>query len=91
VDFDYDPPISRSTEDIMVNITEKVVSVLGVRDLARLDFRLSKEGRPYFIEINPLPGLARDYSDFPNICKAGGLHYDEMIAGIVDNAKERMR
>jgi D-alanine-D-alanine ligase len=91
VEFDYDPELSVDTEDKMKQMTKKVISVLGVRDLARLDFRLTKDNVPYFIEINPLPGLAKGYSDFPNICRANGMDYEELIDKIIKNANERMR
>jgi D-alanine-D-alanine ligase len=35
----------------------KAFEALGCRDFARLDFRISAGGVPYFLEINPLPGL----------------------------------
>lgn len=88
--FDYSPSISSHIEEKMKQMTKKVVSILGVRDFARLDFKLSKEDVPYFIEINPLPGLAKDYSDFSNICKANGMIYENMIEKILENAKERV-
>jgi D-alanine-D-alanine ligase len=91
VEFDYDPEISADTEDKIKQMTKKVISVLGVRDLARLDFRLTKDDAPYFIEINPLPGLAKGYSDFPNICRANGMDFEELIDKIIKNANERMR
>jgi D-alanine-D-alanine ligase len=91
VRFDYDPDIGRDAADKMEQITKTVISVLGVKDLARLDFRLTKDDMPYFIEINPLPGLAKGYSDFPNICEENGMKYEELIERIILNAKERMR
>ena len=35
----------------------RAFDALGCRDIARIDFRV-KDGVPYFIEANPLPGLA---------------------------------
>ena len=31
--------------------------VLGLRDVARIDFRLGEDGRIYFLEVNALPSL----------------------------------
>jgi D-alanine-D-alanine ligase len=89
--FDYAPDISPRIEEKIKKTSAEVIKALGVRDLARLDFRLSPSGEPYFIEINPLPGLAKNYSDFPNIFRENGIGFDELIGRIVENAKERMR
>ena len=61
---------------------------LGCRDFARLDFRVSPQGVPYFLEINPLPGLGAQ-SDLVIMAKELGWTYEGLIAGVVDAALER--
>jgi len=78
--------------DIRVNIERtaaKIYKVLNCRDFARIDFRLSPEGKLYFIEINPLPGLAPGYSDFPIIAGFCGIDHTSLILGILDSALTR--
>src|SRR3989338_4956921 len=36
----------------------QVYNVLGCRDYGRIDFRLSKDGVPYVLEMNPNPGIS---------------------------------
>ena len=64
-------------------------NVLGCRDFARLDFRVSPEGVAYFLEVNPLPGLNPKTSDLPIMARKMGLDYAELIAKIFDAALER--
>lgn len=61
---------------------------LGCRDFARLDFRVSAEGVPYFIEINPLSGLGT-HSDLVIMAKETGQTHQELIAGVLNAALER--
>jgi len=61
---------------------------LGCRDFARLDFRVSPEGVPYFLEINPLAGLGTQ-SDLVIMAKELGWTYEGLITGVVDAALER--
>jgi D-alanine-D-alanine ligase len=62
--------------------------VLGCRDVARIDFRV-RHGVPYFLEVNPLPGLNPDTGDLVLIAKAMGVTHAELIATIVNEAKAR--
>ena len=73
----------------MKNTAEAVYKILGCLDLARIDFRLSEDGCLFFIEINPLPGLAPDYSDFPMLAGYNGMEYDDLIRAIVSCALKR--
>ena len=61
---------------------------LGCRDVARLDYRL-RDGVPYFIEANPLPGLHPITSDLTILCKLMGLSHGELIAHILTAAIQR--
>ncbi len=62
---------------------------LGCRDVARIDFRL-RNHVPYFLEVNPLPGLNPLTSDLPIIGRAIGIEYPELIGRIVQAATERL-
>jgi len=66
----------------------KVFKVLGCRDFARLDFRVSPEGVPYFLEINPLPGLG-SYSDLVIMADKSGWTHQELINAVLDAALKR--
>ena len=62
---------------------------LGIRDLARMDFRVSADGTPYFIEVNPLPGLNPISGDYVIMGKAMGWSYNALIGAVLNSAIER--
>jgi D-alanine-D-alanine ligase len=62
---------------------------LGCRDVARVDFRMDAEGKVYFIESNPLPGLAPGWSDLVLIAQAAGIEYRALIGEILSCAIRR--
>lgn len=65
---------------------------LGCRDWSRVDVRLSDDGRPHVLEINPLPGVLPDpeqNSCFPKAARAAGIAYDEMIRTVLRAGLER--
>lgn len=87
---DYECP-ARLRQEVLDNIalsSVKSFEVLGCRDFARVDFRVGSDGIPYFIEINPLPGLG-DYSDLVIMALKLGLKYEELIGAILSAALER--
>jgi D-alanine-D-alanine ligase len=73
----------------MVDTAKRVYEILGCKDCARIDFRLSPAGGLYFIEINPLPGLAPGYSDFPMIAGFNGMDYASLVRSILGSALKR--
>ena len=62
---------------------------LGCRDVARIDFRL-RDGVPYFIEANPLPGLNPESSDLVILAGLVGIGHEDLIGMILDAALERI-
>lgn len=73
----------------MKNAARTVFDALSCRDLARADFRMDGQGRIYFIEINPLPGFAPGYSDYPMLAQFNGMEYGELVGAVLDAALAR--
>ena len=76
--------IGKETADEMREMARAIFGLLRCRDLARVDFRLDGEGRPTFLEINPLPGLSPYYSIYPRQAAEAGIGYEELIGRIVE-------
>jgi D-alanine-D-alanine ligase len=66
----------------------RAFKALGCRDFARLDFRVSTAGVPYFLEINPLPGLG-NHSDLVIMAKKMGWTHQQLISAVLGAALER--
>lgn len=81
--------IDKKIEDKMIKTARRIYDVLGCRDFARIDFRIGNDGNIYFIEINPLPGLAPGYSDYPMLAEFCGVSYDMLIINILNAALKR--
>jgi D-alanine-D-alanine ligase len=64
-------------------------AALGCRDVARADFRI-RDGVPYFLEINPLPGLSPDSGDIVFLAYRMGMTYPQLIGMILDAATSRL-
>ena len=62
---------------------------LDCRDFSRVDIRLSRDGIPYILEINPLPGLDPEESNYPRMARAAGIEYMALINGLVDRVAAR--
>ena len=91
VSYKCPPDLEDSLQKELENTAEVIFRLLGCKDMARIDFRLSSDGRIYFIEINPLPGLAPGYSDFPMIAAFNGMDHRALISRIMASALERYR
>jgi D-alanine-D-alanine ligase len=63
--------------------------VLGCRDVARVDFRL-RGGRPYFLEVNPLPGLHPLDSDLVIMGSMVGWSHARLVESIFEAARRRV-
>ncbi len=63
--------------------------VLECRDGGRVDIRCNDNGKPLFLEVNPLAGLHPKHSDLPMIATQEGMSYKELIGTIIQSAFER--
>jgi len=84
----------RAAEDAVVREAEEVAlaawRALGCRDGGRVDLRCDRDGRPQFMEVNPLAGLHPEHSDLPILCTRLGIPYRNLIERIVHSATERL-
>ncbi len=70
--------------------TRAAYRILGCRDVSRIDFRL-RDGVPYFLEVNPLPGLNPESSDLVILAGLAGWTYEQLIESILRAGLERCR
>lgn len=82
---------ARLPPDVLRAIEADAMAVFvgfGCRDVARADFRV-RDGVPYFLEINPLPGLNPDSGDLCYLAYRMGLSYPQLLGMILDAAARR--
>lgn len=66
----------------------KAYQIMGCRDYARIDFRLSKNNKPYVLEVNPNPDISDD-AGFIRSTTTYGYTFNETIGKIVECALKR--
>ena len=81
----------RETDRKIAQSAKKVFRSLACRDVARIDFRVDARGNVFFLEINPLPGLAPGFSDLVILAERSGLPYEALIKRILTPAIQRWR
>lgn len=85
----YFPMPHGDLRDQVEDLALRAYRVLECRDTGRIDIRLDAQGRPAFIEINPLPGLHPTHSDLPMIATQEGMAYETLLGRIVQSALSR--
>ena len=89
--IDYECP-AKLPGKVLREVEEAALTVfaaLGCRDVARLDFRL-RDGVPYFLELNPLPGLNPESSDLVIMAGLLGVSHADLVRRIFDAAVTRV-
>ena len=91
VHYECPAKIPAECEREMMAAAREVFLALGCRDVSRVDFRMNGAGEPCFLELNPLPGLAPDYSDYPMTAESEGYSYDDIVFAVYEAALKRTR
>ena len=81
-------PIPDSLASEISSIALKVFKILGLRDIARIDFRLDIDGRPLCFEANTLPGMTST-SLVPKSAREAGIDFPELVTCIAEMAYQR--
>jgi D-alanine-D-alanine ligase len=79
-------------QDLLRKIEEVALRsyrALECRDVSRVDIRVGEDRTPYFLEINPLPGLSPVYGDLVMIARSMGWDYDRLVKTIFHHAVKR--
>jgi D-alanine-D-alanine ligase len=89
--LDYETPaaVSEPAAHRLVDSALAAFRALGCRDVARIDFRIRGDV-PYFIEANPLPGLAPGWSDLVILARGMGISHPDLILRILDATLRRI-
>ena len=80
-----DGRLQKEIEDVAL----RSYRALECRDVSRVDIRVGKDETPYFLEVNPLPGLSPVYGDLPIMAKRMGWDYAQLVGTIFGHALKR--
>ncbi|MBM4308919.1 MAG: ATP-grasp domain-containing protein, partial [Deltaproteobacteria bacterium] len=83
------PPIPGDLLKRIEEVALRAYRALDCRDVSRVDIRVGRDGVPYFLEVNPLPGLSPVYGDLPIMARRMGWEYSRLIRTIFHHALER--
>ncbi len=76
-------------EEQVKQLALRTFRIFDCKDFARIDIRLDNSGVPNVIEVNPLPGMAPGFSDYPRIAEQAGVSYQELVNMILMCALKR--
>jgi D-alanine-D-alanine ligase len=77
-------PLDEDTVTRVKNYSRRLVSMLGIRHLARIDFFLYG-GEVIFNEINTMPGFTAS-SLYPRMLEAAGIPPRELVSELIEEA-----
>jgi len=80
-----DQPLIKKIEEVAL----RSYRALDCRDVSRVDIRVGEDHIPYFLEINPLPGLSPVYGDLVIMARSMGWDYARLVKTILHHAMER--
>ena len=81
-------PIPESLAQEMRSLALRTYQTVDCRDFGRVDFRVDRHGKPYVLEINPLPSLSSE-DVFNVIARTRGMTHHQIINRILDTALAR--
>lgn len=83
------PPVDPDLLERIKEVAVRSYRALDCRDVSRVDIRVGEDKVPYFLEVNPLPGLSPVYGDLPIMAGRMGWDYDRLVKSIFHHALKR--
>lgn len=87
-DYLVPAPVSRRLREKLQGIGLRVHKALGLRDFSRVDIMLGRDGKPYVLEANAIPGFT-ELSLLPKAAGAAGICFDELCLRLLGSAHQR--
>jgi D-alanine-D-alanine ligase len=84
----FTPRIDDVAREQMLRLAVDVAQAIGLRDYARVDFRMDVGGRLFVLEANPNPDISRG-SGYRKALDAAGISYPQFIATLLEKAASR--
>lgn len=72
----------------IINTTKRIARILDLDGYNRIDYRMSADGKLYFLEANPNPEIASS-EEFASAAEEAGMKYEDLIQRIVDLGLKR--
>lgn len=76
-------PVTDAEKELIQSEAIKIFHRIGCRGLVRMDFMLGTDGKAYFIEINPNPGMTAA-SLVPQMVRQAGMSMEDFLSRIID-------
>lgn len=80
--------VDRPLADKIIAVARRAWETLGGEGYGRVDMRVTAEGQPYVLEVNPNPDLSTN-AGYACMAKAEGWDYDTLVANVVKEALDR--
>ena len=80
--------ISTEMRDTIFKYSERIFKELGCAGVVRIDYIITPQGIPYFLEINTIPGQTA-MSIVPRQIKYLGLDLTQIYTGLIEEALEK--
>jgi len=87
-DYLVPAPVDETLAAELQSTALRVFRLLGLRDIARIDFRLDAGGTPLCFEANTLPGMTGT-SLVPKSARAAGIEFPDLVSRIAEMALRR--
>ncbi len=80
--------INAEEEKAVTKMARDVFEIMSCPDVGRVDIRLNSKGKPYFIELNPLPSL-HPVASLMTAARSRGLEFRDVLRLIIRSAARR--
>lgn len=81
--------ISDFTNKKIMNYSQLIVSKLNVYDIARIDYRVTKTGEIYFLEVNTVPAIHKR-TQAGAVCKILDITFEKFLDIYISSVEDRL-